>query len=53
MKDVYKPDQLLAGVQVLKIAMSAAGEEKHFLFARNGYLGWILAYVAESAAGPK
>ncbi|HVS37811.1 MAG TPA: hypothetical protein VMS17_19795 [Gemmataceae bacterium] len=52
-KKVYTPEQLLAGVQVLKSAMSAAGEDKHFLFARNGYLGWILAYVTESAAGPK
>jgi hypothetical protein len=52
-KKVYTPEQLLAGVHILKGAMQAAGPEKRFLFARNGYLGWILAYVAESAGGAK
>jgi hypothetical protein len=49
-KKVYPPAQLLAGAQVLKGVYRELGEEKHYLFARNGYLGWILAYVTESAA---
>ncbi len=52
-KKVYPPEQLLAGLQVLKSVFTALGEEKHFWFARNGYLGWILAYVNESAGGAK
>ena len=51
-KKVYTPEQLLAGVQILKGAMREAGAEKRFLFARNGYLGWILAYVAEQRPTP-
>ena len=49
-KKVYPPAQLLAGLQVLKGVYREVGEEKHYLFARNGNLGWILAYVTESAA---
>jgi len=52
-KKVYTPEQLLAGAQVLRSAIREAGEGKHFFFARNGYLGWILAYVTESAVGGK
>lgn len=52
-KKVYTPEQLLAGLQILKAAYRELGEEKHYLFARNGYLGWILAYVTDSAAGTK
>lgn len=48
-KKVYSPEQLLAGTQILKSALRELGDEKHCYFARHGYLGWILAYVAESA----
>ncbi len=49
-KGVYPPAQLRAGLQILKGVYHELGEEKNYLFARHGYLGWILAYVTESAA---
>lgn len=52
-KKVYSPEQALAGTQILKSVLRELGGEKHFFFARHGYLGWILAYVAESALRTK
>ena len=50
---VYTPAQLRAGLALLKTVYAETDPtgKKHFFFARNGYLGWILAYV--SAAGLK
>lgn len=48
-KKVYRAENLLGGIQVLKSAMQEVGGEKHFYFVRQGYLGWILAYVTEAA----
>jgi hypothetical protein len=52
-KKVYPPEQLLAGIQILKNVFSVLGNEKRYFFARHGYLGWILAYVTESAKGER
>jgi hypothetical protein len=55
-RKVYSPEQLLAGVQILKAladGMQFEADHKQLYFARHGYLGWILAYVAEKAAPPK
>jgi exopolyphosphatase/pppGpp-phosphohydrolase len=52
-KKVYTPEQALAGTQILKSVLRQLGGEKHYYFARHGYLGWILAYVAESAVRAK
>jgi exopolyphosphatase/pppGpp-phosphohydrolase len=52
-KKVYRPEQLLAGTQILKSVFRELGDRKQFFFARNGYLGWILAYVTESAGEAK
>jgi exopolyphosphatase/pppGpp-phosphohydrolase len=50
-KKVYRPEQLLAGLQILKSVYGELGNERHYYFVRNGYLGWILAYVIEAGAG--
>jgi exopolyphosphatase/pppGpp-phosphohydrolase len=52
-KKVFTPDQLHAGLHLLKalaaeMKLDREGEEVYF--ARHGYLGWILAYVAEKGA---
>ncbi len=53
---VFSPEQLLAGTHILK---ALAGEmhledgNRQVYFARHGYLGWILAYVAEKGAESK
>jgi exopolyphosphatase/pppGpp-phosphohydrolase len=49
-KKVYTPEQLLAGLQVLKALadeMQLAAGEKQVYFARHGSLAWILGYVVE------
>lgn len=54
-KKVYQSHQMLAGAEILR----ALSSEFHFdkgkklYFARNAPTGWILAYVAEKAAGPR
>jgi exopolyphosphatase/pppGpp-phosphohydrolase len=50
-KKTFTVEQLLAGAEILK----ALADEFHFkdrkvYFARNGYIGWILAYVIEKGA---
>ena len=52
-KKVYPAENLLAGVQILESAMQEVGGEKQFFFVRQGYLGWILAYVTAAAEGGK
>jgi hypothetical protein len=55
-KKVYTPEQLLAGVEVLKAAAAEFGLDKpgkSVFFARHGYVGWLLAYVAEAELAPK
>ena len=51
LKKVYSPENLLAGAEILKAGLSdefgLAAKEKKLYFARHGYIGWILAYVAE------
>jgi exopolyphosphatase/pppGpp-phosphohydrolase len=49
-KTTYNPQLLLAGLQVLKALaseMNLDDADKKVYFARHGYLGWILAFVAE------
>jgi hypothetical protein len=49
-KKVFPPEQLLAGAEILKAldtAFDFGGNSKQLVFARNGYIGWILAYVVE------
>ena len=47
-KGVYKPEQLLAGIQILKgVAAELEAEKKSVFYVREGHLGWITAYVAE------
>ena len=49
-KGIYKPEQLLAGVQILKVIASELEIEKQkksLFFVRDGHLGWITAYVSE------
>jgi exopolyphosphatase/pppGpp-phosphohydrolase len=48
-KKVYRPEQLLAGTQIVKSVFQHLGSDRQFFFARHGYLGWILAYVNEAA----
>jgi exopolyphosphatase/pppGpp-phosphohydrolase len=54
-KETFKPEQLLAGAEILKALSDEVGfgKENKAYFARNGYLAWILAYVAERSAAPK
>jgi exopolyphosphatase/pppGpp-phosphohydrolase len=52
-KKTFTPAQLLAGAEILKALSSEfklQGEKKLY-FARNGYLGWILAYAALKTKG--
>jgi exopolyphosphatase/pppGpp-phosphohydrolase len=49
-KAIFPPQQLLAGLHLLRALASEMSFEdggKQIFFARHGYLGWILAYVAE------
>jgi exopolyphosphatase/pppGpp-phosphohydrolase len=49
-KGIYKPDQLLAGVEILKtvlIELEVDKGKKSLFFVREGHIGWISAYVAE------
>lgn len=49
-KKIFPPQQLLAGLHLLRglaSEMKMDAEGTHIYFARYGYLGWILAYVAE------
>jgi len=49
-KTTFPPQQLLAGLHLLKALaseMNLEDADKRIFFARHGYLGWILAYVAE------
>jgi exopolyphosphatase/pppGpp-phosphohydrolase len=50
-KETFKPEQLLAGAEILKATADEIGlaKEKKVYFARNGYLAWILAYVVEQS----
>ncbi|MGH7224012.1 MAG: hypothetical protein ACRELF_12345, partial [Gemmataceae bacterium] len=52
-KKVYSPAQALAGTQILKSVLRQLGGDKRFYFARHGYLGWLLAYVTETAVRAK
>ncbi|HJT77804.1 MAG TPA: hypothetical protein VJ739_11445, partial [Gemmataceae bacterium] len=52
-RGVYKPEQLLAGAEILQALageLGFAGGKKVY-FARNAQVAWILAYVAEKAGG--
>jgi hypothetical protein len=50
-KKTFTPEQLLAGAEILKGLSEEFGfKDKKVFFARNAYLGWILAYVTEKAA---
>ena len=53
-KTVFKPEQLLAGAELLKALSDefGFGKDKKVFFARDAQVGWILAYVVEKA-GPK
>jgi hypothetical protein len=47
----FTPEQLLAGAEILKgLSDEFAFKDRKVYFARNAYLGWILAYVAEKGA---
>jgi exopolyphosphatase/pppGpp-phosphohydrolase len=50
-KSVFKPEQLLAGAQILKALADEFrfSKDKTVYFARNAQVGWILAYVAEKS----
>lgn len=50
-RDTYSRDNLAAGAEILQALFDELGndQERKFYFARNGYLGWILAYVEEKA----
>ena len=54
-KTVFKPEQLLAGAELLKGLSDAFdfGQGKKLFFARDAQVGWILAYVVEKAGAPK
>jgi len=51
-KDTFNPQNLLAGATILKTMsqeLDFARAGKKIYFARNGYLGWLLAYVNEQS----
>jgi len=52
-KKGFTPEQLLAGAEILKALAEEFdfAKEKKVYFARQAYLGWILAYVIEKS-GP-
>jgi exopolyphosphatase/pppGpp-phosphohydrolase len=54
-KGVFKPEQLLAGAEILKALSDefGFGKEKKVCFVRHAQVAWILAYVAEKATAPK
>jgi exopolyphosphatase/pppGpp-phosphohydrolase len=54
-KDVFKPEQLLAGAEILKALSDefGFGKDKKVCFVRHAQVAWILAYVAEKATAPK
>jgi exopolyphosphatase/pppGpp-phosphohydrolase len=54
-KTVFKPEQLLAGAEILKAAASELdfGKDRKLYFARHARVGWILAYVAEKAGAAR
>jgi exopolyphosphatase/pppGpp-phosphohydrolase len=50
-KKTFSPEQLLAGAEILAALSDEFGfKDKKVFFARNAYLGWILAYVTEQGA---
>jgi exopolyphosphatase/pppGpp-phosphohydrolase len=53
-KATFKPEQLLAGAEILKALAGEFefGKDKKVYFARNAQVGWILAYVTEKAGAP-
>jgi exopolyphosphatase/pppGpp-phosphohydrolase len=52
-RKTYPPERLLAGVAILKsIFRELEGDKRTFTFARHGQIGWILAYVTETATKP-
>jgi exopolyphosphatase/pppGpp-phosphohydrolase len=56
-KDTFTRENLLAGAEIVQAIfdeLSAASPDREFFFARNGYVGWLAAYVREqSRATPK
>jgi exopolyphosphatase/pppGpp-phosphohydrolase len=49
----FTPEQLLAGAEILTALSDEFGfKDRKVYFARNAYLGWILAYVTEQGAPP-
>jgi exopolyphosphatase/pppGpp-phosphohydrolase len=55
-RDTYTPRNLVAGAELvtaLSTEFRFREEGRSVYFARNGYLGWIVAYVVERTAAPK
>lgn len=54
-KDTFTPENVLAGLHLLKALDQELASQpgKKVLFARNAYLGWLLAYIAEKEEGRK
>ena len=54
-KGVFKPEQLLAGAEILKALSDELdfGKDKKVSFVRHAQVAWILAYVAEKAGAPR
>ena len=51
--DVFTPDNLVAGSEILQALVDAFGlENKPMFFARNGQVAWILAFVTPQAPTP-
>jgi hypothetical protein len=43
----YSPENLVAGAEILSALVTAFGlEERTLIFPRNGFVGWLGAYIA-------
>lgn len=55
-RKTFTREQLLAGTEILRAlgeGFDFAAPDRQLVFARNGYLGWIIGYVAEKARAPR
>jgi hypothetical protein len=55
-RKTFTRDQLIAGIEILRALSTTFGfdaKDKHVVFARNAYIGWILGYTVEKGRAAK
>jgi len=52
MQDIFSPERLIAGTEVLRaLSREMKFQDKELFFTRDGQIGWLLAYIGEKNAG--